>query len=165
MRPALFLGLGNPLRRDDGAGPAVAARVAGHMPEEVEVRTLAGEAIELLDAWTGRERVIVVDAVCSGAPPGTVHRLDATDAPLPAVWASLSSHGLGLAAAIELSRALGRLPGRLLIYGIEGEDFLPGDGLTPAVESAVETVAATLVPEAAPIAENVGKPTSTGGPS
>jgi len=140
----LILGIGNALRRDDGAGPAVAARLAGRVPEGVEVRVLPGEATGLMDAWAGHDHVIVLDAVASGARPGTLHRFAAADGPLPAAFSSLSSHGLGLAEAIELARALGRLPRRLMVYGIEGEDFRPGEGLSPSVEEAVGRVASEL---------------------
>jgi len=140
VTPVLVLGIGNTLRRDDGAGPAVAERLAGQVPEGVEVRSLPGEATGLMDAWAGRDHVIVIDAVASGSPPGTLHRFAAADGPLPAAFSSLSSHGLGLAEAIELSRALRRLPRRLMVYGIEGEDFRAGAGLSPSVEAVVGQV-------------------------
>jgi hydrogenase maturation protease len=46
--------------------------------------------------------------------------------------------------AIELTRALGRLPAQLEVYAIEGESFAAGDRLSPAVERAVEELAARL---------------------
>ena len=55
---------------------------------------------------------MLVDAVTSGAPPGTVHRLDASEAAL-AVDVTTTTHGLGLAETIELALVLGRLPPRL----------------------------------------------------
>jgi hydrogenase maturation protease len=73
-----------------------------------------------------------------------VHRFDATDRPLPVELGSASTHALGLAAAIELARELGRLPRRLVVYGIEGERFELGEGLTPAVGDAVERLVAEL---------------------
>jgi len=85
--------------------------------------------------------VIVVDATCSGAPPGTVRRFDAAREPLPAAPPGASTHGLGLAEAVGLARALGRLPARLVLVGIEGADFSPGTGLTPAVAAGVAAAA------------------------
>jgi hydrogenase maturation protease len=97
--------------------------------------------------WREADVAVVIDAVSSGAEPGTVHRFDATSAPLPArLRGSTSSHALGLAEAIELGRTLGRLPGRLIVYGIEGERFEAGTELTPAVAAAVEAVALEAVP-------------------
>jgi hydrogenase maturation protease len=55
-----------------------------------------------------------------------------------------STHALGVAEAIELARALGRLPARLEVYAIEGARFTAGAGLSPAVEQAVGKLAASL---------------------
>ena len=85
--------------------------------------------------------MIVVDAMVSGAPPGTVRRFDALREALPAPRAGASTHGLGLAEAVGLARALDRLPARLVLVGIEGADFSPGAGLGPAVAAGVEAAA------------------------
>ena len=154
----LVLALGHPDRGDDGAGPGVARRLRERLRERpggtgspaagrVEIRELPGEATEILAAWEGFERVVVIDAVRSGAgaeaAPGTVHRLEPAD--LPADWeTSPSSHGLGLGQALALARTLGRLPPALTIYGIEAGTFEPGAGLTPSVERAAERVANEL---------------------
>jgi hydrogenase maturation protease len=95
--------------------------------------------------WDGAADAVVIDAASSGAAAGTVHRFDATGGALPA-WSrsSTSTHAVGLVEAIELARTLGRLPPRLVVYGIEGERFEAGTELTPAVAAAVEAVAAAV---------------------
>lgn len=142
----LILGLGNPWRRDDGAGREVARRLEGRIAGKAEVRVAAGEAAEILAAWEGFDAVILVDAA-AGPRAGRVHRLDALAAPLPAGLGGLSSHGPGAAEAVELARALGRLPGRLVVYAVEGRDFGLGEGLTPAVERGVEEVVERVLGE------------------
>ncbi|MBN1529374.1 MAG: hydrogenase maturation protease [Thermoleophilaceae bacterium] len=136
-----MLGIGNPWRGDDAAGLEVARRL-----REAGLRALEreGEPSTLLDAWEGEREVILVDAVSSGCEPGTVHRLDAAAAPLPAELFAVSTHHLSVADAVELARSLGRLPERLELYGIEGAAFDAGGGMTPAVAEAVEAVAAEL---------------------
>jgi hydrogenase maturation protease len=89
--------------------------------------------------------VILVDAVVSGREPGTVTGFDAVAAPLPAVFSGCSSHSFGVAEAVELARALGRLPKRLNVYGIEGSEFTQGVGLSPKVARAVETLAVQII--------------------
>jgi hydrogenase maturation protease len=132
------IGLGNAARGDDAAG-LIAARRLGGLEHE-------GDPVGLLDVWDGAESVVVIDAVRSGAEPGAVHRFDATDSPLPArPRSSSSTHAIGLAEAVELARALGRLPAHLVVYGIEGERFEAGTGLTPAVSAAVQAVAAAVL--------------------
>src|SRR5207302_5635970 len=95
-----------------------------------------GDAIGLLEAWAAAPSVILIDAVTSGAAPGTIHRLDALTQPLPTGFAFSSTHLLGVAEALELARALHQLPSRLIVYGVEGRNFTAGVGLTAEVEQA-----------------------------
>jgi hydrogenase maturation protease len=145
-RATLVIGLGNEWRLDDGAGLAVARRLRDEagLPDTVGVIELEGEPLTLVEAFAGARETIVVDALGSGAAPGTIRRLDASRERLPAELFRGSTHALGLAEAVELARALGRLPERLLVYGIEGESFAAGRGLSPAVERAVEELAREL---------------------
>ena len=80
----------------------------------------------LLSLWEDCETAIVVDATQSGAEPGTVRRLPAHDEPLPDELRRTSTHLLGVAEAIELARALGKLPARTIVYGIEGAQLRHG---------------------------------------
>jgi hydrogenase maturation protease len=106
-----------------------------------------GEPTALLDVWDGADALWLVDAVSSGSVPGTVHRVDAGTEPLPAALFRASSHLVGLGEAVELARTLGRLPRRVVFYGIEGESFEAGDELTPAVAAAVTRVAEAITRE------------------
>ena len=143
----LVIGVGNRYRSDDGAGLEVAARLRSRA--EMVVCETEGEPVGLLDVWEGEEAVIVVDAVSSGAVPGTIHRLDASAAALPASIAGApSTHAVGLGQAIELARTLGRLPAKLIVYGIEGESFSAGEQLTPRVQAALETLVEQIHQEA-----------------
>ena len=145
--PRTVIGVGNPWRGDDAAGLEAARRLRELVPSDVSVRELEGEPVSLLDAWEGAAAALVVDAVLTGADPGTVHRIEALDEPLPEPQAGASTHALGLAEAIELARVLDRLPGRLVVYGIEAESFEAGERLTPAVASAVEAAAGAIAAE------------------
>ena len=122
------IGVGNPWRSDDAAGLAVARRLRAMPGLDVDVAELEGDLTSLIDAWEGGEHVIVIDAVCSGAEPGTVHRLDAHARSLPRDLDRHSTHAVGLATAIEVGRALDRLPQRLIVFGIEGQRFDVGAG-------------------------------------
>ena len=141
---ALVIGVGNAMRRDDAAGLAAArcVRAAG-----IDALEACGDLSSLPDCWEDRTQVIIVDAVRTGAAPGTLHRFDAAAGPLPALFARGSTHAFGVAEAVELARVLGRLPQALVVYGIEGGDFSPGEGLSPAVQRAVEQAAARIQAE------------------
>jgi len=103
------------------------------------------EPSRLIDAWQGASAAVVVDAVASGAEPGTVHRFDASAEPLPARVFRSSTHAFGIGEAIELARALGKLPGYVVVYGVEGAAFAAGEGLTGPVASAVGAVVEAVV--------------------
>lgn len=140
----LVIGIGNPDAGDDGAGREVARRLALRCPPGVQVVESDGGATGLLELWRGRRDVVLVDAAATpGGTPGEIHRFDASAAPLPAVLATASSHGLGPAHAVELGRVLGFLPTRLTVLAVEGERF-HGAGLSPPVTAAVERLAETL---------------------
>jgi hydrogenase maturation protease len=134
----LVVGVGNRFRGDDAAGPAVVDLLGG-----VAAIVHDGDPADLMERWAGVDEVVVVDAVRSGAAPGTVTVIDARAVPLPAGWCR-SSHAWGPGEAIELARALGTLPARVTVYGIEGADFTPGAGMSPEVSAAVAGVAAAL---------------------
>ena len=140
----VVIGVGIAERGDDGAGRAVVQRLSGTLPGDVEIVECEGETTVLLARIEGASAVFVVDACVSGAPPGTIRRFDATEAPLPDLGASVSTHDLGLAAAIELARALGELPPRCIVYTIEGCSFEAGAPLSPPVRRAVAEVARRL---------------------
>lgn len=141
---ALVIGVGNAMRRDDAAGLAAAQRVRSAGIDALEA---CGDLSSLPDSWEARTQVIIVDAVRTDAAPGTLHRFDAAAGPLPALFARGSTHAFGVAEAVELARVLGRLPEALVVYGIEGADFGSGEGLSPAVQRAVEEVAARIQAE------------------
>ena len=132
--------VGNPWRCDDGVGLLAAAALRKRLPEEVEVLEREGEPSALVDAFGDADAVWVVDAVSSGAEPGTIHRLDAAAGPLPAELFAASTHHLGLPEAVELARALGRLPARLVVFGIEGARFDVGDEISVAAAAAADQV-------------------------
>jgi hydrogenase maturation protease len=143
----VVIGVGNAYRGDDGVGLAVAERLRGTTADDVVVIECEQEPTRLVDAWAGADVAVVVDACAGGAAPGTVHRFDASDGPLPAGVFRSSTHAFGVGDAVELARALGLLPGRLVVYGVEGEDFATGSGLSPAVASAVGGVVESVAGE------------------
>ena len=140
-----IIGYGHPDRGDDGAGPGVARRLRGLLPPEVEVREVMGDGAALMEAWSGFDRVVLVDALVSGAPAGTVHRMDGRRFAASEAFRGFSSHALGLREAIRLAQALDRLPPEIEILGIEGSRFGPGDPMGPDVRKGIERAVALLL--------------------
>ena len=136
--------LGSRYRGDDAVGPLVADRLRA---SGALVLNCDDEPTRLLDAWAGLDLVVIVDAVCSGAEVGTVHRVEAGDGPLPRDLGLASTHAFSIADTLELGRAIGLAPRRVVVVGIEGAAFGMGDPLTPEVEAALGGVADSVLAE------------------
>jgi hydrogenase maturation protease len=143
---AVVIGIGNSFRRDDGLGPEVAAQIHRRRLPGVRVVISDGEPVGLLEAWEGADLAVVVDAVQRvPASPGSIHRFTAGQ--LETGCTAASSHGLGVADAIRLGRALERLPRQVVILAVEGADTGPGTGLSAAVAAAVPQAVTAVVAE------------------
>ncbi|HXR23136.1 MAG TPA: hydrogenase maturation protease [Acidimicrobiales bacterium] len=165
-------GIGNDMRHDDGAGALVAARaleVLGALGpvtgpgQEIDgaLSSKLGEPLDLLGHWDDADLAIVVDAVRSGAPPGTLSLTwfggEAADFQLDGVPASVAkavacgpgqapgTHGLGVVGVYRLARAMDQAPRCMVVLGIEGCDFSQGEGLSPSVAAVIDSAAAIVV--------------------
>ncbi|MBX3285545.1 MAG: hydrogenase maturation protease [Actinobacteria bacterium] len=149
----VVIGVGNRYRGDDGVGHRVIDRLgdeveeaqsqAGHPSrpptgrlQGTELHYSDGEPSRLVEQWDGADLAVVVDAVATGADPGRVVVFDAAIDDLPA-RAATSSHAGGVGEAWALGSALGTLPGRLLVVGVEAGSIHDGEGLTEAVYAAL----------------------------
>lgn len=143
----VIVGVGNAYRGDDAVGRVVAQRLQERLLEAAEVRIILedGEGARLMERWRRAQAAILIDAMQSGGRAGTVSRIEAAEQTLPAaVWRG-STHTFGVVEAVELSRALQQLPRRLIVYGIEGENFATGAALSAAVARAVPEVVASIL--------------------
>ncbi|MCX4744786.1 hydrogenase maturation protease [Kitasatospora sp. NBC_01287] len=149
------IGVGNEYRHDDGLGPAVLTRLARRaeqqpLPGGTDLLVCDGDPARLITLWEGADLAVVVDAAhAHPGRPGRVHRLELDGGPWSPAAASTSSHGLGLGEAVELARVLDRLPGRLVVYAVEGTDTSPGTGLSAPVAAVVDPLARRIADEIA----------------
>jgi len=144
----LVIGVGNDLRSDDGVGLVVARRLKAHPHDGLAAMEHTGEAAALLEAWRGVDTVILVDAVITGAGGGTIHRFDLRAREIPRECFRCSTHAFGIPEALALGRALGLLPRRLVLFGIEARSFAPGGALSAGLEEAAEEAAERILQEA-----------------
>jgi hydrogenase maturation protease len=132
LEKLLVVGVGNDFRRDDAAGLVAARRLrdCGILAEEHR-----GDFATLMERWKDADILILIDAIAPGRTPGAVHRLNASASPLDREVFNTSTHAFGLADALELSRILGTLPRKVLVFGIEAKNLAVGVGLSPEVEA------------------------------
>ena len=107
MSETLVIGVGNAHRGDDGAGIVAARKIAAQRLPGVRVAEMNGEGTSLVEAWKNSPSVLLVDAVSSGAVPGTIHRFEAQAGPLPTGLEHHSSHSFGVAEAVEVALKAG----------------------------------------------------------
>jgi hydrogenase maturation protein HypF len=112
-----IIGIGSPFG-DDAAGLETARMLAEAPPTNCEVIAADRPGTTLLDLLEDVDAVILIDAVRSGAPPGTIHDISFDELARSAAR-FVSSHDFGVAAAIQLARKLGRGPSLGRIIGIE----------------------------------------------
>lgn len=139
-RPRLLLGVGNVLRRDDGAG-VFAARAATRLRLGPDLEAYDGGCggIDLADVLEGRARVVIVDAIDAGMPPGASTRMSPEEL-RPAIRTGVSLHDLHLLDALAELRLLHSAPRRVIVIGVQVADISVGIGLSPAVERALPGV-------------------------
>ena len=145
----IVIGVGNRSRGDDAVGIRVVERLRG----SVECYESNGDPSELIVLFGSATDVIVVDAMVSGSPPGTITTTEITFGNAPSsvvpLFSQTSTHGFGVFEALELGRILGTIPRRLTVIGIEGADFSPGARLSPLLERAVAQTADLILTLAA----------------
>jgi hydrogenase maturation protease len=140
--------LGNAFRGDDAVGLVAAELCRERLNGSVKIHTSVSDASSLPELWTRADLCIVIDCALSGSPAGTVHRIDGLAGKIPAQFSSaFSTHALSVGQGLELGRVLGKLPRRLLIFGIEGTCFTCGASMSHEVKEAAIRVAQAISEE------------------
>lgn len=146
MERTIVIGVGNPLRSDDGVGLRVARelRPVFSRREDVDVVEIGAGGMALMEASLGFDRAVIVDAMNGGGAAGAVYEVGLED--LGETRNSACAHSTDLRAAFDIARWLSLpLPREIAIWGIEPADVeTVGETLTPDVESAVPRVVAGI---------------------
>lgn len=146
--PLLVLGLGNLICQDDGVGVAAVAWLLDKYEPANGVRVLDGGTLglSLLPTLESADTVIIVDAIRSDAPAGTLVRLEGEEV-AHAAEHRLSVHQVGVSDLIAAARWQGSLPARLLLLGVVPESMELGVERTPAVEAALPALVERVLTE------------------
>ena len=140
-------GCGHPDRGDDAAGLLVARELERANLPGLRVQLTGTDGLALLQAWEGCNCCIVVDAMVSGCSPGSVTVLREEDWDLLRTPPACSTHSLGPAQALRLAAAIGALPPRVIVIGVEGVCFEPGPGLSPEVRGGIGAAVQVVMEE------------------
>jgi hydrogenase maturation protease len=146
----LVLGIGNLIMTDDGVGVRVAQRLMEEyrFPEGVTVMDGGTLGLDLLPHLEGVERLLMVDAVETGGPPGTVMRMVGEEIPV-ALQTKLSPHQMGLQDLLAVAELQGNRPAEMVLWGVQPESIELGMELSPAVAAQVDCLVDAVLAELA----------------
>lgn len=142
----VVLGLGNPLMGDDGLGLAVLGRLREEwdLPGTVELVDGGTWGMNLLPLIEDAPELVLVDAIRTGAPAGTLVELERER--LPRYLAhKLSPHQVDLKEVLALAEFRGTLPYRTVAIGAEPEAVELSTELSPTLREAEEAVVLAVV--------------------
>lgn len=151
MTKVAVIGIGQSLRGDDAAGLEAVRQWRERFPEtanRLEVRVEASElpGLALLDLLNDVQFALLVDAVQSPHPPGTIHRLDEEE--LAAFTSDAkSAHGWGVAETLKLGSQLMNSRPRVRVIGITAQEFEMGSEMSGAVRDAIPKVCEAIEEE------------------
>lgn len=144
--PIRIVGIGNPIMRDDGVGPRVVEMLRQvDLPPEVEAIDGGTGGLDLLDLLEGAVRVVFVDAVNFGGPPGQIEVFSPDAVRRLNLGPIASLHSVSLLDALELGDALGMALPDVKIVGVQPFEIAPGLGLSPALQSKLPEVINTVL--------------------
>jgi hydrogenase maturation protease len=140
MAETLVLGLGNILLGDEGVGVRVIERLQDQyeFPEEVQVMDGGTLGLDLLPYLKGTSRLLVVDAVQAGKPPGTLLRLEGKEIPVLLDLSKVSPHQDGLQDLLAAAALTGCLPKEVVLWGVQIESLGVSLELSPVVAAQVD---------------------------
>ncbi|MBF0284531.1 MAG: HyaD/HybD family hydrogenase maturation endopeptidase [Magnetococcales bacterium] len=142
----VVLGIGNLLMSDDGVGVRLLQWMEEHFAPHPEVVLLDGgtAGLALLPRLVGAEALLILDAVRSDHPPGTVIFLEGKAVPAR-FTAGLTPHQSGVADLMAAMLLEGSLPPHAAVVGVVPQRVSLGWELSPAVASSLPEAAARAV--------------------
>jgi hydrogenase maturation protease len=144
----LVLGIGNLIMTDDGVGIRVIHLLQERytFPDSVLVMDGGTLGLDLLHYLEGITRLLVVDAVETGGPPGTLVRLTGDEINI-AFRTKLSPHQMGLQDLLLVAELQGFAPEEMVLLGVQPGEIGMGTELTPAVAAQVEPLVELVLAE------------------
>ena len=144
----LVLGIGNPLRGDDGIGPRVIKALNRRgLPEGATALDAGTGGLDLLQILEGWKRAIIIDAADVGREPGQFVRFTPDEARFVGSQDATSLHNAGLAEVLTLTDAVGQPLPEMVIFGVQPEKIGWGEGLSPTVETALPALVDAVLDE------------------
>lgn len=146
--PVLVLGMGNVLLEDEGLGVRALEALQDQylIPAGVDLLDGGTTGMGLLDEITGREHLLVLDAVQTGEAPGTLVRMSGDDVPVY-FGLRVTPHQLGLADVLATLQLTGEQPGSVTVLGLVPESLELTLDLSPGIQARISALVEASVEE------------------
>ncbi len=142
----IILALGNPLRGDDGIGPAILQQLTQiNLPSYVTPIDGGTPGLETLLLLQDYQRAIIIDAADMECEPGDWKCFSVDDAQLANGNIQGSLHYAGLSEALMLGEALGILPDEIIVYGIQPHTIGWAPGLSDIVKATIPEICTSIM--------------------
>ena len=145
MTDTLVLGLGNLVHADDGVGVHAIERLLQNpgVPPDVDLLDGGTQGLNLLSRISGVQRILVIDAVDAGQPPGTIMRFDGSS--LAGMPGKPSVHQLGFTDLMVALQLIGGAPEEMVVLGVQPLSTEWSAELTPPVQAALEPLTTAVI--------------------
>lgn len=128
-----IIGIGNPLKRDDGIGVALLQEMEQRdFSETVQTFELGIASMDILHILEDLDKALIIDAVCFGGASGDYRFFTPED--VESLQESSGPHTTNILDVLQLSKEMGELPEDIIIMGIEPEDTSFGEDLSESLE-------------------------------
>lgn len=146
MSDCVIIGIGNPIKRDDGIGIHVVRYLEGRLPADVELVEGSVYCADLLSFLEGRKKAIFIDGIDAGDKPGTVFRFSPEEIrQKPGI--PLSLHDFGVYELITSARLLDQCPEEITIIAVQVKDVGTGEELSEELRAAIPRVRQLILEE------------------
>lgn len=148
-RSKIIIGIGNPLRRDDGIGVGIVQRlrlIKVPLLQDWTLLSWQGDLFDLIPVVEGGSHVIFIDGLVDPyATPGAIYKWDLVQEKPPNSISPMSTHSVGLGTVVELLSALGKTPQHFWLIGVVLADCGIGDDVSPAVALSMDQLMHTVL--------------------
>ncbi len=141
MKKIGVIGIGNPLRKDDGIGIVLLEKlveIKDDLPDDIEYIDGGTGGMNLLHLFARFDIVVFIDAVNFGGEIAESKFFNYEDVISKNIQIKISTHGSDILKIIQLSKELGENPDEIFIFGVQPQDIAPGTRLSHEIQENID---------------------------
>lgn len=158
MKKIGVIGIGNPLRKDDGIGIVLLeelVEIKDDLPDDIEYIDGGTGGMNLLHLFARFDIVVFIDAVNFGGEIAESKFFNSEEVISKNIQIKTSTHGSDILKIIQLSKGLGEDPDEIFIFGVQPQDMTPGTRLSHEIQENIDLLVNNLKVELKNVMENI----------